>query len=363
MAQPGRKYSAGSSYRYGFNGKEIDNEVAGDGNQYDYGFRIYNPRIGKFLSVDPLASSYPWYTPYQFAGNKPIQCVDLDGMEEIDAITVIQKPKSKGEPGLAHTTARKIYFVITKGNGALSKSDQSQIKNTSINSVLNSTKSDPVFFEKLPVNNTGALLPYGELSTQAYNDLKSSNERKKSNALAQVESPFYAVELSFDVNVIIRPDLTIEQISALVVANPALYGIVLNNISDNEIVKMNIPSSISSLLMDANKQFLAYKGSDNGEAEAYGSIYEPENPQGIDVIIFNTGNANITVSMIDRIIHEMGHNFTNRSHAEKNYKYDQKGLQSKNPKPNKANKVDIIIQSKEYDVYDKVVLNPDQTHG
>ena len=47
----------------------------------DYGFRIYNPAIGKFLSVDPLTSSYPWYTPYQFAGNSPIRAIDLDGLE------------------------------------------------------------------------------------------------------------------------------------------------------------------------------------------------------------------------------------------------------------------------------------------
>jgi len=47
----------------------MDNEVSGGGNIYDYGFRIYNPRIGKFLSTDPLFKGYPWYTPYQFAGN------------------------------------------------------------------------------------------------------------------------------------------------------------------------------------------------------------------------------------------------------------------------------------------------------
>ncbi|MFB6455597.1 RHS repeat domain-containing protein [Chitinophaga sp. Hz27] len=69
-------------YRYGFNGKENDNEVKGEGNQQDYGFRIYDPRIAKFLSVDPLIQSYPWYTPYQFAGNKPIVAIDLDGLEE-----------------------------------------------------------------------------------------------------------------------------------------------------------------------------------------------------------------------------------------------------------------------------------------
>ena len=47
----------------------------------DYGFRIYNPTIGKFLSVDPLAQSYPMLTPYQFASNTPIQAIDLDGLE------------------------------------------------------------------------------------------------------------------------------------------------------------------------------------------------------------------------------------------------------------------------------------------
>lgn len=78
---PGRK-SSSTAYKYGFNGKEKDDEVSGSGNQYDYGFRIYNPRIAKFLSVDPLTQSYPWYTPYQFAGNKPIIAIDLDGLEE-----------------------------------------------------------------------------------------------------------------------------------------------------------------------------------------------------------------------------------------------------------------------------------------
>ena len=81
---PDRKYSASTAYRYGFNGKENDPEVKGTGAQYDYGFRIYDPRIGKFLSVDPLAKSFPWYSPYHFAGNNPIQNIDLDGGEPQD---------------------------------------------------------------------------------------------------------------------------------------------------------------------------------------------------------------------------------------------------------------------------------------
>ncbi|MDO9184688.1 MAG: RHS repeat-associated core domain-containing protein [Bacteroidia bacterium] len=78
---PGRSFVGANGYRYGFNGKENDNEVKGNGNQQDYRMRIYDPRLGKFLSVDPLTSKYPMLTPYQFASNTPIVAIDLDGME------------------------------------------------------------------------------------------------------------------------------------------------------------------------------------------------------------------------------------------------------------------------------------------
>jgi RHS repeat-associated protein len=72
MQQPDRSYTLGN-YRYGFNGKENDNEVKGNGNQQDYGMKVYDPRVGKFLSVDPITCQYPELTPYQFASNSPIQ--------------------------------------------------------------------------------------------------------------------------------------------------------------------------------------------------------------------------------------------------------------------------------------------------
>jgi RHS repeat-associated protein len=82
MSMPGRKYTKpNSGYRYGFNGKENDNDVKGDGNQQDYGMRIYDPRLGKFLSVDPLTKQYPWLSTYHYASNSPIANVDLDGLE------------------------------------------------------------------------------------------------------------------------------------------------------------------------------------------------------------------------------------------------------------------------------------------
>ncbi|MEZ4843593.1 MAG: RHS repeat-associated core domain-containing protein [Bacteroidia bacterium] len=71
----------GKGYRYGFNGMEKDDEFKGECNSIEFAFRIYDCRLGKFLSIDPLFSSYPFYTPYQFAANQPIHAVDLEGLE------------------------------------------------------------------------------------------------------------------------------------------------------------------------------------------------------------------------------------------------------------------------------------------
>ncbi len=76
--KPGRAFASGN-YKYGYNGKEMDNEVSGDGNEYNYGARIYNPRLGKFLSVDPLSSLMPWMTPYHYTYDNPIYFIDNDG--------------------------------------------------------------------------------------------------------------------------------------------------------------------------------------------------------------------------------------------------------------------------------------------
>jgi RHS repeat-associated protein len=68
--------------RYGFNGKENGRETVGAGSgTQDYGMRIYNGSLAKFFSVDPLSGKYLMLTPYQFAGNTPIQAIDLDDTE------------------------------------------------------------------------------------------------------------------------------------------------------------------------------------------------------------------------------------------------------------------------------------------
>jgi RHS repeat-associated protein len=75
------RHASTSEYRYGFNDKEKDDEVKGEGNWQEYGMRMYDPRVGRFPNVDSLTKKYPELTPYQFASNTPIQAIDLDGLE------------------------------------------------------------------------------------------------------------------------------------------------------------------------------------------------------------------------------------------------------------------------------------------
>jgi RHS repeat-associated protein len=66
-------------YRYGFNGMERDDEVKGVGNSYTTLFRMYDPRLGRWFSVDPKADLMPWQSPYSGMDNSPITKTDPKG--------------------------------------------------------------------------------------------------------------------------------------------------------------------------------------------------------------------------------------------------------------------------------------------
>ncbi len=83
---PGRNYSS-SSYNFGFQGQIKDDEMHGaTGTSYAFEYRIHDPRIGRFLSIDPLVRDYPWNSPYAFSENRVINSVELEGLEASIAI-------------------------------------------------------------------------------------------------------------------------------------------------------------------------------------------------------------------------------------------------------------------------------------
>ena len=60
---------------------EKDDEMKGSGNSYDFGARIYDSRLGRWLAVDPLVTKYPNLSPYNFVDNNPIVFIDPDGKD------------------------------------------------------------------------------------------------------------------------------------------------------------------------------------------------------------------------------------------------------------------------------------------
>ncbi|OFY85111.1 MAG: hypothetical protein A3F72_05035 [Bacteroidetes bacterium RIFCSPLOWO2_12_FULL_35_15] len=77
----GRNFTSENGYRYGFNGQEKDDEIMGKGNSLEFLYRIYDPRLGRFLSLDPMAKEFPWNSPYSFAENRVIDANELEGRE------------------------------------------------------------------------------------------------------------------------------------------------------------------------------------------------------------------------------------------------------------------------------------------
>ena len=88
---------------------------------------LMGDELSRFLSVDPLTRSYPWYTPYQFAGNKPIMAVDLDGLEEKIAIIIESETEFSSVHERALKDAGYVIFNVNNGGQALRTIKDSQI--------------------------------------------------------------------------------------------------------------------------------------------------------------------------------------------------------------------------------------------
>ena len=79
MNLPGQEDS--TSYAFGFQGMQRDDDAKGIGNSYTTEFRQYDPRVGRWMSLDPLADKYPALSPFNSFLNNPIVFTDPKGDE------------------------------------------------------------------------------------------------------------------------------------------------------------------------------------------------------------------------------------------------------------------------------------------
>lgn len=112
MLLPNR-HGNSSDYRYGFVGHELDNELKGEGNSYDFGARFYDPRIVRWFKMDNEHRKLPYLSPYGYVNNNPIRFIDPDGNFLIDVyrrITMLAFSRSKR--GSAYYLSQKNGMVV-----------------------------------------------------------------------------------------------------------------------------------------------------------------------------------------------------------------------------------------------------------
>jgi RHS repeat-associated protein len=80
--------ATGEGYKYGFNGMEQENDWNGLGNSYDFGARVLDVRLGRWLSRDGHEQYYSNKSSYQFVSNSPILMTDYNGLDNIIYIYV-----------------------------------------------------------------------------------------------------------------------------------------------------------------------------------------------------------------------------------------------------------------------------------
>ncbi len=65
---------------FGFNGKLKDDEIHNaTGTSYDFGARLYDPRVGRWLSLDPKAADLASWSAYHYGLDNPVLFIDPDG--------------------------------------------------------------------------------------------------------------------------------------------------------------------------------------------------------------------------------------------------------------------------------------------
>jgi RHS repeat-associated protein len=147
MAMTERSYqeSQETKYRYGFNGKEYENDIS-EG-VYNFEARMMDSRICRFTSTDPLAAKYPNISSYVFVANCPLIFIDIDGK---DIIGVTRQDARKFKADIHLVLADKKFEAVRALidlNGAKFKYIDATALSTAIGGITNLSEDEKAYID------------------------------------------------------------------------------------------------------------------------------------------------------------------------------------------------------------------------
>ncbi|MCO6174102.1 RHS repeat-associated core domain-containing protein [Flavobacterium sp. NRK F10] len=136
-----------SVYKFKFNGFELQDELGL--NWYDYQARNYDPALGRWMNIDPLAETSRRFSPYTYALDNPLRFIDPDGMQADDIIYYNRNGTEVHR--IASNTINKVYMINDDyGNSIVKSATTVAIQSTStvegaemMNTLLSSSLSEP----------------------------------------------------------------------------------------------------------------------------------------------------------------------------------------------------------------------------
>ena len=257
MSMPGRSFTAANTegYRYSFNGKEDDTEWA----KQDYGARMYDKRLGRWLSIDPFGKKYPRLSPYNFVGNSPLLFIDPNGKEII------------------------IHYLDDKGNAA-SYTFKAGLKPTSTNEFVQKAYEAITFVMKNDDSKTyQALVKASNKLNIYYRDIDGSHgptdeahfSKANSKGLSYSKDGKGDLTEKFDATVYWDPDAALKTTNgggvspATILFHEATHG--------KRVMGLKTETQLTQYLSDSNSDDPKHKAT-------YGTTYDnPEEKRTIDI--------------------------------------------------------------------------------